>query len=168
MIYCQNQTKFTVLLTKAASFFGTNVVAILMANGDELLLFRFQNLGVIDFHGESCIILLKLHTTSSQFTKNSPLFTIPNEFSYISIDGNSDLRWISLCLEFWPPPTYPVLTMEINSTNTAKTPVLNSTPPVLWEVHTKLVLILTPVGVSLILLSVKFNTGGCYSNTYQC
>ena len=46
------------------------------------------------------------------------------------------------------------------------TPVLNSTPPVLWEVHTKLVLILTPVGVSLILLGVKFNTGGCYSNTY--
>ena len=45
--------------------------------------------------------------------------------------------------------------------NTAKTPVLNSTPPVLWEVHTKLVLILTPVGVSLIPLSVKFNTGGC-------
>ena len=32
---------------------------------------------------------------------------------------------------------------------TAKTPVLNSTPPVLWEVHTKLVLILTPVDVSL-------------------
>ena len=30
----------------------------------------------------------------------------------------------------------------------AKTPVLNSTPPVLWEVNTKLVLILTPVGVS--------------------
>ena len=51
---------------------------------------------------------------------------------------------------------------------TAKTPVLNSTPPVLWEVHTKLVLILTPVGVSLIPLGVKFNTGGCYSNTYQC
>ena len=43
-------------------------------------------------------------------------------------------------------------------TFTAKTPVLNSTPPVLWEVHTKLVLILTPVGVSLIPLSVKFNT----------
>ena len=56
--------------------------------------------------------------------------------------------------------------------HTAKTPVLNSTPPVLWEVHTKLVLILTPVGVSLIILvcnltligvtitptSVKFNT----------
>ena len=41
-------------------------------------------------------------------------------------------------------------------------------PPVLWEVHTKLVLILTPVCVSLIPLGVKFNTGGCYSNTYQC
>ena len=27
---------------------------------------------------------------------------------------------------------------------------------------------LTPVGVSLIPLGVKFNTGGCYSNTYQC
>ena len=52
--------------------------------------------------------------------------------------------------------------------HTAKTPVLNSTPPVLWEVHTKLVLILTPVGVSLIPLGVKFNTGGCYSNIYQC
>ena len=37
---------------------------------------------------------------------------------------------------------------------TAKTPVLNSTPPVLWEVHTKLVLILTPVGVSLIIWCV--------------
>ena len=44
---------------------------------------------------------------------------------------------------------------------TAKTTVLNSTPPVLWEVHTKLVLILTPVSVSLIPLGVKFNTGGC-------
>ena len=53
-------------------------------------------------------------------------------------------------------------------TYTAKTSVLNSTPPVLWEVHTKLVLILTPVGVSLIPLGIKFNTGGCYSNTYQC
>ena len=60
-------------------------------------------------------------------------------------------------------PTY-----FLHQLNTAKTPVLNSTPPVLWEVHTKLVLILTPVGVSLIPLGVKFNTGGCYSNTYQC
>ena len=53
-------------------------------------------------------------------------------------------------------------------TITAKTPVLNSTPPVLWEVHTKLVLILTPVGVSLIPLGVKFNTDRCYYNTHQC
>ena len=42
-----------------------------------------------------------------------------------------------------------------------------NTPGVLRG-HTKLELILTPVGVSLIPLGVKFNTGGCYSNTYQC
>ena len=39
--------------------------------------------------------------------------------------------------------------------------MLNLTPPVLWEDHTKLVFILTPVGVSLISLGVKFNTDGC-------
>ena len=48
-----------------------------------------------------------------------------------------------------------------NNPFTAKTLVLNLIPPVLWEDHTKLVIILTPVGVSLIPLSVKFNTGGC-------
>ena len=53
----------------------------------------------------------------------------------------------SLCRSCWSSSHY-----------TAKTSVLNSTPPVLWEVHTKLVLILTPVGVSLIPLGVKFNT----------
>ena len=43
----------------------------------------------------------------------------------------------------------PIVDHILKSNNTAKTPVLNSTPPVLWEVHTKLVLILTPVGASL-------------------
>ena len=47
-------------------------------------------------------------------------------------------------------------------------PIYTAKTPVLWEVHTKLVLILTPVGVSLILLGVKFNTDRCYFNTHQC
>ena len=42
-----------------------------------------------------------------------------------------------------------------------KTPVLNLTHPSLWADHTKLVLILTPIGVSLLLLGVKFNTDVC-------
>ena len=40
---------------------------------------------------------------------------------------------------------------------TAKTLVLNLSPPVLWEDHTKLMFILTSVGDSLIPLGVKFN-----------
>ena len=48
-----------------------------------------------------------------------------------------------------------------SKTHSAKIPVLNLTPPVLWEDHTKLVLNLTPVCVSLIPLGVQFNTGGC-------
>ena len=49
----------------------------------------------------------------------------------------------------------PILRYSLpQSEDLAKTPVLNSTPPVLWEVHTKLVLILTPVGVSLTIWGV--------------
>ena len=56
-----------------------------------------------------------------------------------------------------------VLTCSQISFHTAKTLMLSLTPLVLWEVHTKLILISTPVGVSLILLGVKFNTGWCES-----
>ena len=45
---------------------------------------------------------------------------------------------------------YSPIRMSMQIRYTAKTPVLYSTPPVLWwEVHIKLVLILTPVGISL-------------------
>ena len=82
-----------------------------------------------------------------------PIFTQPNNENRFTFDKSKGLSYNpTLCKNIY----------------TAKTPVLNSTPPVLWEVHTKLVLILTPDGVNLIPLGVKFNTGGCYSNTYQC
>ena len=46
---------------------------------------------------------------------------------------------------------------------TAKFQVLDLTPKALCEVHTKWMLILTLVGVSLILHGVKFNIGLCES-----